>query len=82
MKKILFLTAGLMLLAAACNAGNQASTGNSTESNSASRVDAAVSNLNASVDSEEAVNLQSDDDVINSDQTIVNDYEGATNANY
>lgn len=73
MKKFLFLVAVVALAAAACNPGSQTT--------SQSRIDAAVSDLNASVDSETATDLQSDDSIINSDQNVISDYQGAVNEN-
>jgi hypothetical protein len=82
MKKVLFLGAILMLMAAACNSGNQAANQtNPMESHSQASVDAAIQDLNASVDSEESTNTQSDDDVINSDQSVMTGFEGAVNEN-
>jgi len=84
MKKLLLLAGAVVLLAAACNSqratNNQPNqTGQTAET---SKVDEAVSVLNASVDNEDAINLESDDDVIYSDQTVINGYDGVSNATY
>ncbi|HTL39523.1 MAG TPA: hypothetical protein VL306_01805 [Methylomirabilota bacterium] len=88
MKKVLFIVGAVVLLAAACNgqqnasvqAPSQSGTQNTTQSTSS--VDAGVDSLNASVDSEQSINTQSDSDVINSDQNAVSGYDGVSNATY
>jgi hypothetical protein len=84
MKKLLFLAASVALLAAACNSGTNysADTNTTATTKSESKLNAAVNDLNASIDSEESVSTQSDDDVINSDQSINSSVEGVSNANY
>ena len=83
MKKVLFLVAALALLAAACNKTSQTSTAPATSQNTAqAQVDATVNDLNASIDSETTTNTQSDTDVLKTDQSVVNDSEGVSNANY
>jgi hypothetical protein len=70
-----------MFIAAACNSQQAANTPSSqTPTTAGAKVDAAVNNLNTSVDSEDAVNMQSDDDVVNSDQSVINSYNGVSNA--
>lgn len=94
MKKILFLAGAVLLIAAACN--QQTATDvmpapaptpppaqkPSPQPVSATKVDAAVSALNASVDSEDAINLQADDDVINSDQSVINSFDGVSDVKF
>jgi hypothetical protein len=81
MKKIMVLVAAVLFLAAACNSNTASNTG-STPVTASTKVDAAVNALNASVDNEEKINLQSDDDVINSDNAVINGYYGVSNANF
>ena len=87
MKKIVFLVASIALLAAACNSSQTTQTNPppptaQTENASQAKVDAAVNTLNSSVDSEQTANLSSNDDVINSDQSVINGYKGVTNVTY
>lgn len=49
---------------------------------SGTKVDAAVNALNASVDSEDSINLTTDDDLINSDQAIIKSFDGVSNVSF
>ncbi|HEV8601220.1 MAG TPA: hypothetical protein VGQ87_01325 [Patescibacteria group bacterium] len=73
MKKVFLIAGAVLLLAAACNSKVSTTEGG--------KVDTAVNSLNASVDSEQSANLQSDDNIINSDQSVISNYQGAVNEN-
>ncbi len=87
MKKLMFLGAAIVLLAAACNSTPTTSTDTSTrqdkvQNDSQTKVDTAVNGIYSGVDSEQSLTSQSDDSVINYDKTIINSYDGVSNANY
>ncbi len=85
MKKTLIIAVSVMFLAAGCNKASTPydNSGANTNPQSASQVkiDSAVDSLNSSVAGEETVNLQSDNDVISSETTTINSYQGAVNEN-
>jgi hypothetical protein len=90
MKKILFLAAAVVLVAAACNSKQSASTTSTTATNqtqnssstqASDSADGATMQLNTKVDSEDTVNTQPNDDIVNSDNTIISNYDGVSNAN-
>jgi len=92
MKKLAFVLVAVALLAAACNSSQSVQTNSDvsngtipatvqTENAQQMKVDTIVNSLNASVDGEQTINSQSNDDVINSDQTDVDsEQQGVTNA--
>lgn len=86
MKKLLFLVFSLALLAAACNSkvSNQPTqnTKTTTTTSQKSPIDATIEALISGVESEQTVSTSSDNDVITSDSTVVNSYQGVSNAGY
>ena len=88
-KKLLVLVGAAVFLAAGCNsqtprATNTTTTSTSQNASSATagiKVDAAVDALNKSMDTESSMNMQSDSDIVNNDEEIINSYNGASNAN-
>jgi hypothetical protein len=59
-------------------------TGNSSNGNvsAQSQVDATVNDINAAVSSDSSTNMQSDSDVLNSDQSLTTSANGVSNVNY
>lgn len=91
MKKILILATAVLFIAGACTQQtavtptpipNPPTAQTPPPVVSGSKVDAAVKALNVSVDSEDAINLQTDDDLINSDKTIINSFDGVSNVSF
>lgn len=81
MKKLLLLIATISFLAVSCNQSPPAANNdtNPAPTTVSSKVDAAVNLLNASLDSEDEVQMQTDSDLVNSDQSIINSYSGVSN---
>lgn len=85
MKKIFFIAAVLVLLAAACNSkqASNAPVVNNTPTAPVSKVDSLADSVIAGVSSEEGKLTAGDDsDLINSDKSIIDSFEGVANENY
>lgn len=80
MRKLLILAGALVFLAAACNSQGPAVSTSTQPKTSGAKVDAAVEAMNKSVDAEDSVNMQSDNDIVTSDQSVINGYNGVSNA--
>lgn len=95
-KKVLIVAGAVLLIAAACN-NQTASTGEDSTDRPVNppvtqtppvpkvpltKVDTAVNALNASVDSEDTINMETDDDVIDSDRAIIKSFDGVSNVNF
>ncbi|MBX4186991.1 MAG: hypothetical protein KW802_01885 [Candidatus Doudnabacteria bacterium] len=80
MRKLLILAGAVVFLAAACNQSNSTAQNPPAKTTAGAKVDAAASAFSKSVDGEDAIYMQSDTDVVNSDQAIINSYNGVSNA--
>ena len=81
-KKILFLLGALIFLAAACNNDSNQIPGPKNyqqPSSQSSPLDSALYELNTSLEIDSSINAQSDEDVVNSDQSVVEGYFGVSN---
>jgi hypothetical protein len=81
-KKLFILALAVVFIAASCNKNSQSNQVDQTPipTTASAKVDAAVNLLNAGVESEDAIQMQSDTDLVNSDQSIINSYNGVSNA--
>lgn len=80
-KKMLIVVGAVLFLAAACNSNPPAANQTNPPPTTASaKVDAAVNAYNSGIDNEESINMQSDMDIVNSDQEVINGYNGVSNA--
>lgn len=90
-RKMLILAGAILFIAAACNSQTATNTGQvdgttknraETKSSSKSKADAALNALNVSIESENSINMQSDDDVINTDKSVTNNVDGVANVKF
>jgi uncharacterized lipoprotein YajG len=81
MKKIIVIASAMLFLAAACNQNQQANqTPPPPPTTASAKVDAAVNALDKNIETEDAINMQSDTDLLSADEEIINSYNGVSNA--
>lgn len=88
MKKLLILTSAVVLIAAGCN--STATTPNqlgnlpaeNKQATSSVKVEAAVNALNNDVDNEDAAMMHSDEDLVSGDTSVINGFNGVSDASY
>ncbi len=79
-KKMLILVGAVLFLAAACNSRPAANNQNNPPTTASGKVEAAVNAYNSGIDNEEKIYMESDMEVVSSDQEVINGYSGVSNA--